>query len=61
MAALADHHFAVSKSVENGKTNSEVLLLQDFQDRQKELANLAGGNLEQASLYAASLLDNNAA
>ncbi len=61
VAASADHHFSVTKSVENGMTNSKVLLLKDFGERQTELANLAGGDFAQASLYAASLLDNKAA
>ncbi|WP_269622056.1 DNA repair protein RecN [Prochlorococcus marinus] len=61
VAALADHHFSVSKTVENGMTNSKVLLLQGFQERKSEIAKLAGGDFEQASIFAASLLDNKAA
>ena len=61
VAALADNHFSVSKIVENGMTNSKVLLLKDFGERQSALANLAGGDFGQASIYAASLLDNKAA
>ncbi|KGG14500.1 DNA repair protein RecN [Prochlorococcus sp. MIT 0603] len=61
VAALADHHFSVSKSINNGTTNSKVLLLKEFGDRQAALATLAGGNFTEASVYAASLLDNKAA
>jgi len=61
IAASADFHFSVSKTVDNGVTNSKVLLLEEFRDRQSELAKLAGGTFEEASAYAASLLDNKAA
>jgi len=61
VAALADHHFSVSKTVCNGMTVSKVLLLKDFGERQAELVKLTGGDFEQASIYAASLLDNKAA
>ena len=61
MAALADHHFSVSKNVCHGMTVSKVLLLKDFGERQAELVKLTGGDFEQASIYAASLLDNKAA
>ncbi len=61
VAASADHHFSVSKTVDNGMTNSKVLLLKEFGDRQHELAKLAGGNFDQAFIFAASLLDNKAA
>ena len=61
VAAVADHHFRISKSVENGVTRSYVLPLSDIQDRQKELAELAGGDFVGASVYAASLLDHQAA
>ena len=33
----------------------------DFEDRKEEIAKLAGGDFEQASIFAASLLDNKAA
>ena len=54
VAAVADHHFRVSKHVENGVTCSRVSRLRDTRERQQELADLAGG--EQADAYAASLL-----
>ena len=55
MAAVADHHFKVSKDVSEGVTRSRVSRLRDTQDRRQELADLAGG--EQAEAYAASLLN----
>ncbi len=61
VAASADHHFSVLKTVDQGVTNAKVLLLEEFRDRQSALAKLAGGNFVEASAYAASLLDNKAA
>ena len=55
VAAVADHHFKVSKDVSAGVTRSRVSRLRDTQDRRQELADLAGG--EQAEAYAASLLN----
>jgi len=54
VAAVADHHFRVSKHVDAGVTRSRVSQLRDTQERRQELADLAGG--EQADAYAASLL-----
>ena len=54
VAAVADHHFRVSKHVDAGVTHSRVSQLRDTQQRRQELADLAGG--EQADAYAASLL-----
>ena len=59
VAAKADHHFRVSKQVSDGMTRSRVSRLRDTQQRQQELAELAGG--DQASAYAASLLERKAA
>ena len=61
VAAAADHHFRVSKAVENGVTRSRVSHLRDTQARQQELAELAGGDLGEARAYAASLLEQRAA
>jgi DNA repair protein RecN (Recombination protein N) len=55
VAAVADHHYRVSKTVSNGVTHSQVSHLRDTRQRQQELAELAGG--EQAQAYAASLLE----
>ena len=59
VAAVADHHFRVSKEVKEGVTYSRVSQLRDTQARRQELAELAGG--EQADAYAASLLDQRSA
>jgi len=56
VAAAADHHYRVSKVVEAGVTHTRVSHLRDTQARQAELAELAGGDLGDASSYAASLL-----
>ncbi len=61
IAAVADHHFRVGKSVESGRTKSDVIHLCDLKDRQLELAELAGGDFAEARAYAASLLDHKAA
>ena len=55
VAAVADHHYRVSKTVSDGVTHSQVSHLRDTRQRQQELAELAGG--EQAQAYAASLLE----
>ena len=57
VAAAADHHFRVSKVVEAGLTHTRVSHLQDTQQRQAELAELAGGESGEAFSYAASLLE----
>jgi len=49
------------KFVENGVTRSDVSCLSTTEDRQSELAELAGGDFAEARLYAASLLDQQAA
>ena len=56
VAAAAEHHFKVSKVVENGETHTRVSHLRDTQARQAELAELAGGDSGEARTYAASLL-----
>ncbi len=61
VAAAADHHFSVHKSVNDGRTTSSVRILCSLSDRQKELAELAGGNSREAENYAASLLEHHAA
>ncbi|MCP9797134.1 DNA repair protein RecN [Cyanobium sp. Lug-B] len=61
VAAAAQHHFRVSKSVEAGLTHTRVSHLRDTQERQAELAELAGGDSGEAHSYAASLLGSGAA
>ncbi len=56
VAAAAQHHFRVSKSVEAGLTHTRVSHLRDTHERQLELAELAGGDSGEAHSYAASLL-----
>jgi DNA repair protein RecN (Recombination protein N) len=56
VAAAADHHFRVSKSVEDGVTRSQVSALRDTRSREAELAELAGGDSGEAREFAASLL-----
>ena len=57
VAAAAHHHFRVSKAVEDGTTHTRVSHLRDTQERQAELAELAGGDHREARSYAASLLN----
>jgi DNA repair protein RecN (Recombination protein N) len=61
VAAAADHHFRVSKEVVDGETCSRVSHLRDTQARRQELAELAGGDFDDAQAYAASLLGQRAA
>ena len=61
VAAAADHHYLVNKTVVNGITCSNVSSLLTFDERQKALAELAGGDRNDASAYAASLLGHHAA
>jgi DNA repair protein RecN (Recombination protein N) len=60
VAAAADHHFRVSKAVEEGQTLTRVSHLRDTQAREAELAELAGGDSGETLSYAASLLDKTA-
>ena len=57
VAAAADHHFRVAKVVEDGHTHTRVSQLRDARERQAELAELAGGDAEEARSFAASLLE----
>ncbi len=61
VAAKADNHLRVSKFVEGGFTNVEVSSLERIEDREKELAELAGGDFAHSRLYASSLLSKEAA
>ncbi len=61
IAAFADNHFALKKSVIDGHTKSIVINLKETADRQRELALLAGGEIVEANVYAASLLEHKAA
>ena len=61
IAAFADNHFALKKTVTAGCTKSIVQNLKETADRQRELALLAGGEIVEANAYAASLLEHKAA
>ena len=61
IAAFADNHFALKKTVIDGNTVSKLTYLKETADRQKELALLGGGEIVEASDYAASLLQHKAA
>ena len=61
IAAFADNHFALKKSVIAGNTKSTIINLKETADRQRELALLAGGEIVEANSYAASLLEHKAA
>ncbi len=61
VAVAADQHYRVSKSINGGVTRSQVTCLHTKKERLQELAELAGGGSEQASIYAASLLEQQAA
>jgi len=61
IAAFADNHFALKKSVIDGHTKSILTNLREIPDRQRELALLAGGEIVEANAYAASLLEHKAA
>ncbi|WP_025782235.1 DNA repair protein RecN [Candidatus Synechococcus spongiarum] len=56
IAARADHHFRVSKHMEGGRTRTRVTALATLAAREEELAQLAGGNPQEARRYVASLL-----
>ena len=56
IAARADHHFRVSKHMAGGRTRTRVTALATLAEREEELAQLAGGNPQEARRYVASLL-----
>ena len=56
VAARADHHFRVTKHMEQGRTRTQVMALSTRAEREEELAQLAGGDPTEARRYAASLL-----
>jgi DNA repair protein RecN (Recombination protein N) len=55
VAAVADAHYVVSKQVKDGRTISEISLL-DAKSRVTELARMLGGQTEAARKHAAALL-----
>ena len=61
VAAAADQHLLVRKQVQQGSTRSLIQPLSTLQERQRELAELAGGDSGEARDFAASLLQRQAA
>ncbi len=61
VAAAAQHHFQVSKRVEAGRTLTRVTPLREAGERERELAELAGGDSGETRSYAASLLERGVA
>lgn len=55
VAAVADAHYVVSKQVKDGRTISEIALL-DAKSRVTELARMLGGQTEAARKHAAAML-----
>ena len=55
VAAAADAHYVVSKQAKNGRTISEIHLL-DKKERVTELARMLGGQTEAARKHALALL-----
>lgn len=55
VAAVADAHYVVSKTVKDGRTNSEIALL-DWEARVTELARMLGGQSAAARKHAEALL-----
>ena len=53
---MGDHHLQVSKHVEGGRVCTRVKVLDGLGERGEELAQLAGGDREEARRYGASLL-----
>lgn len=58
VAAAADHHFAVAKRVEKGRTFAELARL-DGEEREKELTRMLGGDGKAARMMAKELLGKN--
>ena len=61
VAAAADQHLLVRKQVQHGQTVTEVLPLRTLKERERELAELAGGDSGEVREYVASLLQRKAA
>lgn len=52
IAARADHHYLIAKSVRDGRTYTEVTAL-DRQQKERELARIIGGTVTQTTIQAA--------
>jgi len=61
LAASADVHYKVKKDISNGLTSTTLKKLITKKEKQNELAELIGGGLEEASNYALTLINKEAA
>ena len=61
LAASADIHYKVQKTISDGLTSTTSKKLITLKDKQNELAELIGGGFEEASTYALTLLNKAAA
>ena len=61
LAASADVHYKVQKTINNGLTSTTLKKLITIKDKQNELAELIGGGFKEASNYALTLLNKSAA
>jgi len=61
LAASADVHYKVQKTITNGLTSTTLKKLITIKDKQNELAELIGGGFKEASNYALTLLNKSAA
>jgi len=61
LAASADMHYKVEKTIKNGLTSTTLKKLITIKDKQNELAELIGGGFQEASNYALTLLNKSAA
>ena len=61
LASSADIHYKVQKTISNGLTSTTLRNLITIKEKQNELAELIGGGFNEASNYALSLLNKEAA
>ncbi len=61
LAASANVHFKVKKNINNGLTSTSLIKLTTRKQKQKELTDLIGGEFEEASNYALTLMNHTAA
>ncbi len=58
IAARADSHFYIEKNVKDGRTYTDITLL-DFEGRKREIARIIGGELTEQNLISAEEMLNN--
>ena len=61
LAASADIHYKVQKTINNGLTSTTLKRLITTKEKQNELAELIGGGFKEASNYALTLINKAAA